>query len=165
MKRLLAVCLAITSLHAAARADNWPQWRGPTNDGICKETNLPAEWSETKNVVWKLPMPGMAGSTPAIWGERIFLTSEDGNVLLFNAHVSSAPARPIEYPDGPQGLPDDYSKLLFRMSSILPEKLLAAARNEGIMVTPKSRGFVFNADLVAVIRFMDIGTKVAATVR
>lgn len=94
-----------------------------------------------------------------------FLTSEDGNVLLFNAHVSSAPARPIEYPDSPQGLPDDYSKLLFRMSSVLPEKLLGAARNEGIIVTPKSPGFVFNADLVAVIRFMDIGTKVAATVR
>jgi outer membrane protein assembly factor BamB len=82
VKRLLAVCLAFFSLHAAARADNWPQWRGPTNDGVCKETNLPAEWSESKNVVWKLPMPGMAGSTPIVWGDRIFLTSEDGTDIV-----------------------------------------------------------------------------------
>ncbi len=93
------------------------------------------------------------------------LTVEDGNVLLFNAHVCSTPSRPIEYPDDPQLLPDDYSRLLFRMSSVLPEKLLGAARNESLVVTPQSRGFVFNADLVAIIRFMDIGTKVAATVR
>src|SRR5207302_2805888 len=64
------------------RADNWPQWRGPTNDGICKETKLATEWSATKNVVWKLDMPGMASSTPAIWGKKIFVTSVDGNDLV-----------------------------------------------------------------------------------
>ena len=82
MNRVLAACLAVSLLQVAARADNWPRWRGPTNDGICKETNLPAEWSDTKNVVWKLAMPGMAGSTPIVWGERIFLTSEDGTDLV-----------------------------------------------------------------------------------
>src|SRR5262249_52050183 len=50
--------------------------------GICKETNLPAEWSETKNVIWKLPMPGQSGATPIIWGDRIFLTSQDGKDLV-----------------------------------------------------------------------------------
>jgi outer membrane protein assembly factor BamB len=65
-----------------ARADNWPQWRGPTNDGVCRETNLPSEWSDTKNIAWKLPLPGMAGSTPVIWGDRIFLTSEDGDDVV-----------------------------------------------------------------------------------
>src|SRR5215510_1171274 len=65
-----------------ARGDNWPQWRGPDNNGISKEKNLPVEWDETKNVVWKLKMPGMAGSTPAVWGDRIFLTSEDGKDLV-----------------------------------------------------------------------------------
>jgi len=62
-----------------AHADNWPQWRGPDNNGICKETNLPAEWSAAKNIAWKLALPGMGGSTPAVWADRIFLTSEDGN--------------------------------------------------------------------------------------
>jgi outer membrane protein assembly factor BamB len=63
-------------------ADNWPQWRGPANDGICKETNLPAEWSDAKNILWKVPMPGMGGSTPVVWGDHIFLTSADGNDLV-----------------------------------------------------------------------------------
>jgi hypothetical protein len=93
------------------------------------------------------------------------LASADGNVLVFNAHVSAKEIRPIEYPDQEGGLPDDYARLLFRMSSVLPTKLLGAAKAEGFVVTPQSRGFVFNADLVAVVRFMDIGTKVAAGVR
>jgi outer membrane protein assembly factor BamB len=65
----------------AARAENWPSWRGPDNNGISPETRLPAEWSEKKNLAWKLPMPGKAGSTPVIWGDRIFLTSADNNDL------------------------------------------------------------------------------------
>jgi outer membrane protein assembly factor BamB len=69
-------------LATAARAENWPQWRGPNNDGVSSETGLPAEWSESKNVLWKLPLPGMASSTPAIWGDRIFLTSEDGDDVV-----------------------------------------------------------------------------------
>src|SRR5947209_8360687 len=78
---LTAWCLTLAWVTVAA-ADNWPQWRGPDNDGICKETRLPVEWSATSNVAWKLPLPGMAGSTPVIWGERIFLTSADGNDLV-----------------------------------------------------------------------------------
>jgi outer membrane protein assembly factor BamB len=67
---------------AAARAENWPQWRGPNDDGISHEPNLPAEWSATKNIAWKLDLPGMSGATPVIWGDRIFLTSEDGNDVV-----------------------------------------------------------------------------------
>src|SRR5262245_19182820 len=80
--RRLAVPFAVLALAATARADNWPQWRGPTNDGVCRETNLPATWDESKNVAWKLKLPGMAGSTPVVWGDRLFLTSEDGNDLV-----------------------------------------------------------------------------------
>jgi outer membrane protein assembly factor BamB len=67
---------------AAGHAENWPQWRGPNNDGISGETNLPAEWNATQNIVWKLALPGMGGATPAIWGDRIFLTSEDGDDIV-----------------------------------------------------------------------------------
>ncbi len=74
----LAVVLFLTG---TAAADNWPQWRGPEYDGISKETNLPAEWGPEKNILWKLPMPGAGSSTPAVWGDRIFLTSEDGSDL------------------------------------------------------------------------------------
>jgi len=58
-------------------------------------------------------------------------SSTDGNVLLFNAHLSSKQLRPVEYPDREDGLPDDFARLLFRMSSVLPAKLQAAAKFEG----------------------------------
>src|SRR5262245_44606572 len=74
MKRILplAACLFLA---LPAFADNWPQWRGPRNDGTSQEKNIPTEWSETKNIAWKLPLPGRGGSTPCIWEDKIFLTS------------------------------------------------------------------------------------------
>jgi outer membrane protein assembly factor BamB len=66
-------------------AENWPNWRGPHNNGTSDETNLPTEWSSEKNVAWKIDLPGAAGSTPAIWEDRIFLTSTDGTKLLLMA--------------------------------------------------------------------------------
>jgi hypothetical protein len=93
------------------------------------------------------------------------LASTDGATLLFNAHLSEKQNRPIEFPQNESGFPDDFAKLLFQLSSVLPPKLVEAAKNEGFAVGPESRGFVFNADLVAVVRFLDIGTKVAQSVR
>ena len=69
-------------LVATAGAENWPQWRGPMNNGISGETNLPVKWSQTENVAWRLALPGKGGSTPVIWGERIFLTSAAGDDLV-----------------------------------------------------------------------------------
>jgi outer membrane protein assembly factor BamB len=68
----------------AALAENWPQWRGPENDGISHETNLPVKWSKTENVTWRLPMPGPAGATPVIWDDSVFVTSAapNGDLLL-----------------------------------------------------------------------------------
>jgi outer membrane protein assembly factor BamB len=51
-------------------------------DGISTEKNLPTVWGETKNVLWKLPLPGRAGSTPVVWDDRIFLTSEADNEVV-----------------------------------------------------------------------------------
>jgi len=87
------------------------------------------------------------------------MSTSDGNVLLFNCHVSSHAAAPIQYPDREDALPDQFAKALFRMSSILPSGLLDAARSEGFAVSDRSRGFVFNAELVDLIRFLDIGTR------
>lgn len=102
------------------------------------------------------------GIPEAAAGELRKLASTDGNVLLFNAHLSDKQLRPVEFPDREEGLPDKYARLLFRMSSVLPSKLLAAAKADSFMVTPASHGFVFNADLVSVVRFLDIGTQVAS---
>jgi hypothetical protein len=93
------------------------------------------------------------------------LHSADGNVLFFNAHISALPARPVEYPADEKELPNVEAQVLFRMSSVLPPKLQEAARQEGFRIEEATRGFVFNADLVSVIRFLDIGTRAAQSLR
>jgi hypothetical protein len=87
------------------------------------------------------------------------LATNDGQCLLFNIHISSKGAAPLEFPDSESGLPDEFSRLLFNMSSLLPAYMQAMAREEGIRASETTRGFVFNADMVAVIRFLDIGTR------
>jgi hypothetical protein len=87
------------------------------------------------------------------------LTSSDGSVLLFNLHLSSRKASPIEFPDSENSLPDEYARLLFGMSGKLPEYMRNIAQQEGFNVSDNTRGFVFNADIVSVIRFLDIGTR------
>jgi hypothetical protein len=87
------------------------------------------------------------------------VSSSDGETLLFNVHLSSHGASPIEFPDSEAGLPDKYAELLFRTSSLLPSYMQNVARQEGYNVSDGSRGFVFNADMVSVIRFLDIGTR------
>ena len=72
----------LLSLTSFAHADNWPQWRGPENDGHSKEKGLPSKFDEKTNLAWKLPLPGPGGSTPAVWGDHIFLTSADGKDLV-----------------------------------------------------------------------------------
>jgi outer membrane protein assembly factor BamB len=64
------------------RMDNWPEWRGPEHDGVSEEKGIPVEWSPGKNIAWKLPLPGMGSSTPAVWGDRIFVTSAAGDDLV-----------------------------------------------------------------------------------
>jgi hypothetical protein len=87
------------------------------------------------------------------------LGTADGNALLFNLHVSSVRATPIVFPGDEAQLPDKFAHLLFGMSSILPDMVRAAAAAEGYTVSEGSRGFAFNADLVSVIKFLEIGTR------
>ncbi|HEV3416914.1 MAG TPA: PQQ-binding-like beta-propeller repeat protein [Pirellulales bacterium] len=85
---VLSAALLVSSV-SPARAENWPQWRGARLDGVSDEAGLPAEWSATKNVAWRLPLPGPAGATPVVWDEHIFLTSVDGpDVALIAADTS-----------------------------------------------------------------------------
>ncbi len=58
---------------ATISAENWPQWRGPSLNGLSAEKNLPVRWSKTENVTWKVDLPAWSGSTPVVWGDRIFL--------------------------------------------------------------------------------------------
>jgi outer membrane protein assembly factor BamB len=79
---LLSATLALAAMNPAS-ADHWPQWRGPKNDGHAPTAiGLPAQWSESENIVWKLKLPGAGSSTPCIWGDSIFLTAMDGSDVV-----------------------------------------------------------------------------------
>jgi outer membrane protein assembly factor BamB len=69
-------------LASLAQAENWPQWRGAKLDGVSQEKDLPVKWSKTEGIAWRLEMPGAAGATPVVWGDKIFLTSVDKDNLV-----------------------------------------------------------------------------------
>ncbi len=71
----MLLALATALLNAA----NWPQWRGPSADGISEEKGVPTAWGPEQNIAWKTALPGLGTSTPIVWGDRIFLTSQVGD--------------------------------------------------------------------------------------
>lgn len=89
---------------------------------------------------------------------RQFATN-DGNVLLLNLHVSAVAGNPISFPAVDSGLPDQYAKTLFRMSSQLPAHLAKVVQEKGLKVSSESKGYVFNAEASEIVAFFDIGTR------
>ena len=77
--RSLAMILAVAFL--PVHAEDWPQWRGPSMNGISNEKDLPLHWSATENIAWKLEMPSRSGATPIVWGNRVFLNVAEGDSL------------------------------------------------------------------------------------
>jgi outer membrane protein assembly factor BamB len=74
----ISIFLYNAEVEAAAdgeAANYWPQWRGPLATGVSPHADPPIEWSETKNVRWKVALPGKGHSTPVIWGNRVFVTT------------------------------------------------------------------------------------------
>ena len=69
------LALFVTSPVLRGGDDDWPQWRGPAQDGVSSAADLPTTWGPEENIVWKTAMPSWSGSTPILWGERIFLLS------------------------------------------------------------------------------------------
>jgi outer membrane protein assembly factor BamB len=72
--------LLLVQAPGGAPGDDWPGWRGPGGDGVSPEKNLPARWSATENVRWKVPLQGAGVSTPVVAGDRVFLTASDGRL-------------------------------------------------------------------------------------
>lgn len=69
---LATVAIGVAAL-AVEPQDQWHQWRGPEANGFAARGNPPTEWSEEKNVKWKVAIPGKGSSTPIIWGDRLFI--------------------------------------------------------------------------------------------
>ena len=80
--RLLMLLWFCCDCDRIARAENWPQWRGPRGDSTSEEKALPLVWSENRGLAWKVELPGWGASTPAVWNDAIFVTSQDDDKLL-----------------------------------------------------------------------------------
>jgi len=114
-RRTFAIALTCTALtlslgaHAATGPNDWPAWRGPTRDGLAAPNqNPPTQWSETENVLWKVPLPGRGHGSPTVVGDRIYLPTADpvkrtqsvlclnrlDGKLLWQTEVHSAGAEP-----------------------------------------------------------------------
>src|SRR6185436_5577554 len=70
---ILATGLAANFAQAGSAEQNWGQWRGPRADGTAPSGDPPIEWSESKNLKWKLPVPGEGNATPIVWDNLVFV--------------------------------------------------------------------------------------------
>src|SRR5580704_13267856 len=68
----ITLCFTATTVFAA----NWPTFRGPNGSGVA-EGSAPTKWDATKNenILWKTPIPGLAHSSPVVWGDKVFITT------------------------------------------------------------------------------------------
>lgn len=76
---LLGLTLSLPALADldSRRSANWHQWRGPDATGVAPEADPPVEWSESRNVRWKVEIPGRGSASPIVWEDRVFvLTAE-----------------------------------------------------------------------------------------
>jgi hypothetical protein len=89
------------------------------------------------------------------------VSGDDGSVLLFNIHLSSTAGPSIELPGDAKKLPDQHAKALFEASSTLTPFMVSRATELGMPAAENSRGFIFNAQPLHVINFLDIGTRPA----
>ncbi len=90
------------------------------------------------------------------------LATDDGNVLFFNCHLSTTASDAFMFPSNDEVLPDELARILFRMSSVLPEPIYNRAIHEGFELQPKARGMSYNASMVELIKFLDMGTRAAS---
>lgn len=74
MNRYFLIPILFFALNHSAMADNWPQWRGPQGTSVAQEGDYPTEFSSSKNVLWKVKLPGAGSSTPIVWDDQIFVT-------------------------------------------------------------------------------------------
>src|SRR5262245_37013903 len=102
MKFAATACFALATFAATVIAaanpeaeKYWPQWRGPQATGVAVNGNPPVAWSETKNVRWKVEIPGRGSSSPVVWGDRLFLlTAVPAGVDVSGSHTPRGAIQP-----------------------------------------------------------------------
>jgi outer membrane protein assembly factor BamB len=78
-KLMLCFAGSFLCLTSIAQADNWPHWRGEAGNGVSTTAKPPTTWSATKNVKWKVAVPGLGSGSPVIWEDKVFVTSAVGS--------------------------------------------------------------------------------------
>lgn len=87
------------------------------------------------------------------------IETRDGNLLLFNAHISGLPGASVILPSSNSQLSNSYAKLLFEMSSVIPDSLINTAKESGLPAETNGRGFIFNADTDNLIKLLTFGSS------
>src|SRR5262245_62714993 len=92
------MCLRPLALAQDASNDRfWAQWRGPEANGVARHADPPIEWSETKNIRWKVELPGRGSSSPIVWGDRVFVLS--AAPIGVEGKATHEPRRRLPVPD------------------------------------------------------------------
>lgn len=80
MRRVVHALMVVwcTQLGVAGAADDWPHWRGARGNGVSSETGLPLTWGPTAGVAWRTPLNGAGVSTPVIWRDQVYVTTQTG---------------------------------------------------------------------------------------
>lgn len=155
-----------------------PVWVDPVAEGgtpmcnmLYQAYGLLTEWIESHPhsfppIVVHITDGESQDGDPIPYAEAIrSLATSDGNVLLLNCHLSATAAEPFMFPSSDEGLPDDLAKVLFKMSSVLPEPFQRHATTEGMQLPAGARGMAFNANMVCLIQFLNMGTQAAPGLR
>src|SRR5579862_7836671 len=150
----------------------FPVWFEPKNEGgtpmraaLTRAAELMAEWCDAHpnsyppTILHVTDGEATDGNPEDVADALRQLHTNDGQNLLFNLHVTTKGGREVVLPSGDDGLVDEYSRMLFRMSSPLPPHLAKLAGDKGYSVAAGSRGFIFNADPKLIVDFFDIGTR------
>ena len=82
LNRVVWIAVLCATAAASLSADNWPGWRGPSSAGISAEAGLPTSWDAKRNLAWRVPLAGLGTSSPIVWGDRLFVTSQTGSIEL-----------------------------------------------------------------------------------
>jgi hypothetical protein len=150
----------------------FPVWFDPTSDGgtpMCeameRTAELLADWCDTHaasyppTVIHVTDGASTDGNPESIGDSLRQIGTQSGDALVFSVHVSRQGGAEVAFPGSEWMLSDDLSRLLYRMSSPLPDHVARAAADKGYSISPASRGLIVNAGPECVVDFFDIGTR------
>lgn len=158
-------------------SSKFPVWFDPISSGgtpmraaLMKAAEVLVEWCDAHpnnyppTVLHITDGASTDGDPEDIMSAASGISTNDGSCLFFNLHVSTQELTPIEFANSESQLPDDYARMLFRMSSVLPNHVAKFAQDKGYPLKEAARGFMFNADARKIADFFEIGTRPRLTV-